>query len=897
MDDKVVRRVLEIIEELKHPNINESDIDEMLEEVLKLPKFEVPKLLESFQVSLTEVYRRTSTLWNYIVQKKVHHSWQLRKVAKMRTICVYLLKWVMPLNSNQWYCILNFLMILMKSTSTWIDLKEYREARNLSIIISNVLDHCSRTDPSFSLLKENYEFVTFIKAHFLYQIYIMIGENQQDEALKKINSSMDRFSFLKTSDITQFISNCFNTGVHLRNDKKLDSAIDWFEVVINIQVENCPAVESIKIKAYQALTQTLMERKDSNDIKSAEDHLKRAVEQYSDFILFKRYIEIKILLGDTDEEINKYFKKLVNSRDANARDCLVVVTMLKKSNRDLLITKLFELLKQKFDDPLSKSKIYMANMEYLLSKSEDQKEFCNLTDKIITDMPELGAQESTALINNLFERAVKEMRGGNEVVAIELFEKCLKIMRKTKSVTNEETAKIYRNIIYCSIAAGRDEETLTWSEKALSLKESFLPTCFMIYKLYLDKHDFTTADTFLDKLCCAAIADADAVKKLSPDSIPFQKESHRTDTPYDYVSTAAKLAFEVNQIEMAIKAFKCICECSPSSDKALMCCKALCRIYCTTADEENVEKVYDDIINIIDLALKLTLEKPGLENMCDYIIWFKNICWNLCGQNTSPKIKKTLLNKYLKFSASLDTNTIDDSLVKCRAVTAELCLQIAEELPGDEKEKASLLQEAKDHIDYINTLKSNVKFEIDEKLVLALVCMELKLIVLVNDRNLTPIVKKIENLVDCPSELLLFASVHLDRTPMQPDVRISLMKRILKKSYLVEAIELDCLSAIFKLTITRLLHLGNLADENSFDLAYISAREFIDFIQTKNISTNATDYLPWFTNKAWNLGVILWSYEYYHSANKWCELAIETAAYCHDYKESFEIQVVYLYSY
>lgn len=70
---------------------------------------------------------------------------------------------------------------------------------------------------------------------------------------------------------------------------------------------------------------------------------------------------------------------------------------------------------------------------------------------------------------------------------------------------------------------------------------------------------------------------------------------------------------------MAIVALKCFSECSPTPEKSIFSYKALCRAYCTTANETNITEVYHDLISTIDLAYNLIVEAKGaLDSMEDH---------------------------------------------------------------------------------------------------------------------------------------------------------------------------------------------------------------------------------------------------------------------------------------
>ncbi|XP_042196670.1 testis-expressed protein 11 isoform X2 [Callorhinchus milii] len=892
--------IKELAEELwqnKSPGNVEEVIEKLFNKVTTLDEIEGSNA-KDFQVEESAI-----NLWNWAVTKRQELQIDDQQRTKLRHVACKLVCLSSCTNLTE-VMLRRQVLMATKTGRSWLECRNPLLAdgfldlavTSLEMLYSRLIGR-NDAESDISVHKRDVE-KDLLKLHS-YQAESAVIQSNHKIAVACIQRCKDML--LRTPKETGYLSLlCYNFGVETYQQKKYEESVFWLSQSYDIGKTNRRHSPSptVQAKVLRLLANVYLEWDSNRYQEKALSAVILANEENPHPAGL--FLKIKIILKcvSPDEAVRTAISDLLGKVSLDV--CLEAAKLLMEHGRDALSFDFLTTLSKQFETSHDIGKILLIHLLQLLQSGQKLAAKHKLED--IIEGHYAGKRISPEILIQfhivLWGRAAKNFEAQNYAEALQWYNYSLSFYPAGQM--DQNLAKLQRNRASCYLhlkQLGKAKESVKEAERCDS---DSIFTQFSVYKIAILENDIEKAVQAVIAMGQLAERPVQCVNKVLVGHV----------SATDFLSLAAQIALENNQEEAARKAFEYLCQHSQYCNQVFTALRCLIRLVPSVTDNDDKEIRYERLDRLLTylntahkkLTVHLTGENLSLELKNSEANWFRKIAWNSalqCEDCPSRMREFFMLSYQLSQMHPVDKGVLIGQKT-CLLMAAAASLEMGRKAPNT-SEQIERLTQAQEHIEVCwevwRTLKSTAAGDISKDPTETLLLLyEFEARAKLNDSDIDHVLERVLQLQQIePKTLETLASLSMEAPAHYPSVCRKALKIALslqKKQPDVDVTRCSkCLHSLIQLSLPT-----GVSDIESQIL-----EEVWSYCEEALIIIDSTEEYPeveilWLMTRAWNTGVSLYSLGKYSEAERWCGLGMRFLKYLGSLKNSYEAQMMGLYT-
>ncbi|XP_026540103.1 testis-expressed protein 11 [Notechis scutatus] len=693
---------------------------------------------------------------------------------------------------------------------------------------------------------------------------------------------------------------CYNFGIETYEFKIYEQSSFWLSLSYEIgkMQKNSSISKEMQAKVLRLLATVYLEW----DYKQYREKALQAIIMANEENLHPAgfYLKIKILLkGDaSDEDIRKAVTELLQP-EVSLEICLDTARLLLEHEREAIGFDFLKSASQLFERSPDAGRVLLFRIELLLQRMKEPLAKGMIEDAIAAHSA--GKQLPPEILSRLhlvlWDRAAKNYESKSYPEALQWYNYSLSFYASGQT-EQQNLAKLYRNMAACYLRLKEPGEANEAVKKAERYDPNSIFTHFYIYKIaVLEKNTLKAWDAFV------------AMEKSAAEFTegkPLMEGSMAT----NLLSLAAQFALENDQRDMAIKALGYLSQHLQDCQQALTAVKCLIRLVLSkVTSEEEMIKDMESLLSYLTAAHRRLdelhkEETELLEIRASEAQWFRKIAWNLAVRSEGClKVMRDFFILSFKFSqfCPLDKAVLLAQRT-CLLMAAAVDLDISRSnlLPADEQ--AELLTQALEYIQSCRAiwkvLKQTGDFSKDPTDTI-LQLYEFEASAKLNSPAVSSLLDEVLALPQVEIKTLeTIASLAMESPAHYPSVCKRALGRILTLLGKGESVDIVAYSKCLHSLVHLSLPSGPIeADLCVLEEAWAYFEDALTLLDNRALQAGFPEVeIIWLMTRAWNTGIYQYCAGKYKEAEQWCGLGMRFLAYLGTLKNSYEDQMISVYS-
>nr|XP_055034761.1 testis-expressed protein 11 isoform X2 [Misgurnus anguillicaudatus] len=879
MEQSVVG-IKSLSEKLLHRQLS-TDVNDLIETLFK----EISSLDGSTKIQDSQLEEHAIQLWNWAVTKRVGSTITEEQKAKVRHVACRLLHSCGPENPSE-NVVRKQILMASKTGRTWLDCKQPKFADDFLSLAVNSLETLyskltSHGDCAEDINTPKGEIEKDLLRVLSYQAESAFSQGHHQEAVSYMQRCKEMLLRLpKESGYLALI--CYNFGVDTYSQGKYEESSFWLGQSYDIgkmNVKYSPGPE-MQAKVLRLLATVYLEW----DCQKYQEKALHAVSLANKENMQPSglYLKIRILLKSTSPD-----------------DAIKSVKLLVAEDRESVAFDFLKRVCQQFEWSPMLGSALLLHIELLLQKGRELLAKQKIEDAITGHYTgkQLSPQTISSLHQLLWDKASKNFEAKNYSEALQWYNYSLSFYKTGQ--LDQNLAKLQRNRSNCFLHLQQFEKAKETVEEAARIDPSNIFTQFNIYKIAVIENNAERAAVALREIGALAKAPVSSEDRLLVTE----------NAAANLLSLAAQIALEHEQEETAIKALESVCEHSQDVVQILTALRCLVRIVLSKMEnisEENRHANMDVLLSYLKTALQKAsqikhINGQGVDERSDMANWFRRIAWNLALQCEHSPV---MMRDFFLHSFQLSQLCVPDRGVligqkNCLLMVAAASLEICRNSDYTEQQ-TELLTQTLEHLQMCKEVWKTIKASgtsCKEPTDTLLLLYEFEARAKLNDPRIESVLESVLELDDIDAKLLETIAVLAMEPPAyfpvlcKKALRIALsLHRKQPQADLARCSK--CLHSLIQLTLP-----SGVSDVEAHALeeAWNYYEEALSIITTAPKDFPELEIL-WLLTRAWNTGILLYSLAQYPEAERWCGLGMSFLQHLGFLQDSYQTQMVGLYS-
>ncbi|XP_065128000.2 testis-expressed protein 11 [Paramisgurnus dabryanus] len=887
-------------EKLLHRHLsNVTDVNDLIETLFK----EISSLEGSTKIQDSQLEEHAIQLWNWAVTKRVGSTITEEQKAKVRHVACRLLHSCGPENPSE-NVVRKQILMASKTGRTWLDCKQPKFADYFLSLAVNSLETLyskltSHGDCAEDINTPKGEIEKDLLRVLSYQAESAFSQGHHQEAVSYMQRCKEMLLRLpKESGYLSLI--CYNFGLDTYSQGKYEESSFWLGQSYDIgkmNIKYSPGPE-MQAKVLRLLATVYLEW----DCQKYQDKALHAVSLANKENMQPSglYLKIRILLKSIspDDAIKSGLSELLDC-EVSLEVCLSTVKLLVAEDRESLAFDFLKRVCQQFEWSPMLGSALLLHIELLLQKGRELLAKQKIEDAITGHYTgkQLSPQTVSSLHQLLWDKASKNFEAKNYSEALQWYNYSLSFYKTGQ--LDQNLAKLQRNRSNCFLHLQQFEKAKETVEEAARIDPSNIFTQFNIYKIAVMENNAERAAVALREI--GALAEAPV---SSEDRLLVTENAAA-----NLLSLAAQIALEHEQQETAIKALESLCEHSQDVVQILTALRCLVRLVLSkmkNISEENRHANMDVLLSYLKTALQKAsqikhITGQGVDERSDKANWFRRIAWNLALQceHSPAMMRDFFLHSFQLSQLCVPDRDLLIGQKTCLLMVAATSLEICRNSDYTEQQ-TELLTQTLEHLQICKEVWKTIKASgtsCKDPTDTLLLLYEFEARAKLNDHKIESVLESVLELEDVEAKLLETIAVLAMEPPAHFPVLCKKALRIALSLHMKQP-QADlarcskCLHSLIQLTLPSGV---SEVEAHALEEAWNYYEEALSIITTAPKDFPELEIL-WLLTRAWNTGILLYSLAQYPEAERWCGLGMSFLQHLGFLQESYQTQMVGLYS-
>ncbi|XP_026572342.1 testis-expressed protein 11 [Pseudonaja textilis] len=693
---------------------------------------------------------------------------------------------------------------------------------------------------------------------------------------------------------------CYNFGIETYEFKIYEQSSFWLSLSYEIgkMQKNSSISKEMQAKVLRLLATVYLEW----DYKQYQEKALQAIIMANEENLHPAgfYLKIKILLkGDaSDEDIRKAVTELLQ-HEVSLEICLDTAKLLLEHEREAIGFDFLKSASQLFERSPDAGRVLLFRIELLLQRMKEPLAKGMIEDAIAAHSAgkRLPPEVLGRLHFVLWDRAAQNYESKNYPEALQWYNYSLSFYASGQA-EQQNLAKLYRNMAACYLHLKEPGKANEAVRKAERCDPNSIFTHFYIYKIaVLEENTLRAWDAFV------------AMEKSAAEFTegkPLTEGSMAT----NLLSLAAQFALENGQQDVTIKALGYLSQHLQDCQQALTAVKCSIRLVLSkVTSEEEMIKDMESLLSYLTAAHRRLdelhkEETELLEIRAREAQWFRKIAWNLAVRcEGCLKVMRDFFILSFKFSqfCPLDKAVLlAQRTCLLMAAAVDLDISRSNSLPADEQ--AELLTQALEYIQSCRAiwkvLKQTGDFPRDPTDTI-LQLYEFEASAKLNSPAVSSLLDEVLALPQVEIKTLeTIAALAMESPAHYPSLCKRALRRILTLLRKGESVDIVAYSKC----LHSLVHLSLPSGPIEADLCVLEEpwayfEDALTLLDNRALQAGFPEVeIIWLMTRAWNTGIYQYCAGKYKEAEQWCGLGMRFLAYLGTLKNSYEDQMISVYS-
>ncbi|XP_063169796.1 testis-expressed protein 11 [Candoia aspera] len=842
-------------------------------------------------------------LWNWTVARKVAPGITDMQRVKLRHVACKLMMFCEVSDPNEEMMRRQILMV-MKTGKGWMDVgkpvlanKFLETALNdLEKLYAQLNKNCS-SEAEANMHKADIEKDVFKVLSYQAESAVALADFQK--AVMCVQQCKDILIRLP-KEACYLSLLCYNFGIETYELKRYEQSSFWLSLSYEVgkMHKNSSISKEMQAKVLRLLATVYLEWD-----KQYQDKALQVIIMANEENLHPAgfYLKIKILLkGDaSDEDIRKAVTELLH-HEVSLEVCLDTVKLLLEHEREAIGFDFLKSVAQLFERSPDVGRVILFHIELLLQRMKEPLAKGMIEDAIAAH--NIGKQLPPEILNRLhlvlWDRAAKNYELKSYPEALQWYNYSLSFYASGQT-DQQNLAKLCRNMAACYLRLKEPEKANEAVKEAERYDPNSIFTQFCVYKIAVsEKNTLKALDAFV------------AMEKSATE---FTKGKLLTEGSVvtSLLSLAAQFALENDQQVMAIKALGYLSQHLQDCQQALTAIKCLIRLVLSKVQsEEEMIKDMETLLSYLTAAHHRLdelheEEKELLEIRVTEAQWFRKIAWNLAVQcEGCLKLMRDFFITSFKFSqfCPLDKAVLLAQRT-CLLMAAAVDLDISRSNLSPADEQAELLTQALEYIQSCRAIWKVLKQTGDfpkDPTDTVLLLYEFEASAKLNSPAVSSLLDQVLALPQVEIKTLeTIAALAMESPAHYPSVckrALKMILTILRKCESVDTITCSkCLHSLVHLSLPSGLTEADVCVLEEAWAYFEDALAILDNTQVLQTGYPEVEII-WLMTRAWNTGINQYCAGKYKEAERWCGLGMQFLAYLGTLKNSYENQMIGVYS-